>query len=106
MQEVTRLLDINWKVLTTFHSQTNCQTEQVNQDIQRYLWMFTVDKGLHWIKWLFVAEFNYNITPYSSTNNSPFVITCMYTPQTLITSQREGLTVEVTTSCMGTLEQW
>jgi len=40
MQELNRMLGIESKLSTVFHSQTNRQTERVNQELEQYLRMF------------------------------------------------------------------
>ena len=37
IKELNRMLDIKTKLLTAFHSQTNRQTEQINQELEQYL---------------------------------------------------------------------
>ena len=40
MKELNRMLEIESKMLTIFHSQTDGQTERVNQELEQYLRMF------------------------------------------------------------------
>jgi len=40
MQELNRILGIKSKLSTIFHSQTDRQTERVNQELEQYLRMF------------------------------------------------------------------
>jgi len=40
MKELNKLLGIDTKLLIVFHSQTNGQTERINQELEQYLKMF------------------------------------------------------------------
>ena len=39
-KELNRILGIETKLLTAFHLQTDRQTEQINQELEQYLWFF------------------------------------------------------------------
>ena len=57
---------------TTFHSQTDGQTERVNQKLEQYLRMFIDYRQEQWPDWLGTAEFVYNNKMHLSTKTSPF----------------------------------
>jgi len=40
MKELNKLLGINTKLSTAFHSQTDGQTKRINQELEQYLRMF------------------------------------------------------------------
>jgi len=40
MKELNEMLEIKSKLSTVFHSQTDGQTERVNQELEQYLRMF------------------------------------------------------------------
>jgi len=40
MKELNHMLEIETKLLTAFHLQTDSQTERMNQELEQYLWMF------------------------------------------------------------------
>jgi len=40
MKELNQMLGIDTKLLTAFHSQTDGQTERMNQELEQYLRMF------------------------------------------------------------------
>ncbi|MBW0510355.1 hypothetical protein O181_050070 [Austropuccinia psidii MF-1] len=46
---------------TTFHPETDGQTERVNQILEQYLWMFVSYHQDDWYTWLPLAEFAYQI---------------------------------------------
>jgi len=60
MKELNEMLGIKSKLSTVFHSQTNGQTERVNQELEQYLQMFIDHRQEQWLKWLETAEFAYN----------------------------------------------
>lgn len=57
---------------TAYHSQTDGQSERVNQCLEMYLRCAVHDTPSKWRKWLSTAEFWYNTTYHSSLNTSPF----------------------------------
>ena len=72
MKELNRILGIESKILTTFHPQTDRQTERVNQELEQYLSMFIDHRQEQWPDWLGIVEFAYNNKVHSSTKISPF----------------------------------
>jgi len=72
MRELNEKLGIRSKLSTVFHSQTDGQTERVNQELEQYLRMFIDHRQEQWPEWLRTAEFVYNNKVYSSTRTSPF----------------------------------
>ena len=72
MQELNKMLGIESKLLMAFHSQTDGQTERVNQELEQYLRIFIDHRQEQWPEWLGTAEFTYNNKAYSSTWISPF----------------------------------
>ena len=72
-----------WKVLfakmkvpllisTTYHPQTDGQTERVNQCLEMYLRCATSVSPTKWCSWLPLAQYWYNTTYYSSLNCTPY----------------------------------
>ena len=57
---------------TTYHLQTEGQSEVVNQVLQQYLRCFVADFLKRWSKILHWAEFCFNISFHSSLTMSPF----------------------------------
>ena len=72
MRELNRMLGIESKLSMTFYSQTNGQTERVNQELEQYLRMFIDHRQEQWPNWLGTVEFAYNNKAYSSTKMSSF----------------------------------
>ena len=67
MQELNKMLGIKSKLLMVFHSQTDGQTERVNQELEQYLRMFISYRQEQWPEWLGTAEFAYNNKAHLST---------------------------------------
>jgi len=72
MRELNKMLGIKSKLSTTFHLQTDGQTERVNQELEQYLRMFIDHRQKQWPEWLGTAEFVYNNKTHSSTRILPF----------------------------------
>jgi len=72
MRELNSILEIESKLSTVFHPQTNRQTEKVNQELEQYLRMFIDHRQKQWPDWLGMAEFAYNNKMHSSTKVSLF----------------------------------
>jgi len=60
MKELNQMLEIKSKLSVAFHSQTDRQTERVNQELEQYLRMFIDHRQEQWPEWLEMAEFVYN----------------------------------------------
>jgi len=81
MKELNRMLGIETKLSTTFHLQTNRQTEHVNQKLEQYLRIFVDYCQEQWPDWLGTDEFAYNNKVNSSTKVSPFMTNNSWNPR-------------------------
>jgi len=72
-KELNRMLGIRMKLLTTFHPQTDGQTEQMNQELEQYLQFFIEHRQKDWLEWLAVAEFAVNNKVHTATKVSLFM---------------------------------
>ena len=81
MKDLCKCLGITPKLSTAHHSQTDGQTERMNQDLQQYLRLFTTENQDKWTDWLPIAQFSYNTKKQASTKKSPFEITHSYVPR-------------------------
>jgi hypothetical protein len=80
-QEVTVLLGTITVMSSSFHPQTDGQTERVNQTLETYLRHF-VFVGLNdWDTMLSHAEFAHNATVNETIRTAPFKLTYGYHPQ-------------------------
>jgi len=74
MKELNNLLEIQTKLSTAYHLQTDGQTERVNQELEQYLRVFIDHRQEQWPDWLGTAEFTYNNKIYVATKASPFKV--------------------------------
>jgi len=74
MKELCSWLGIERNPSTTYHPQTDGQTEQVNQELEQYLQLYCNYRQNDWAEWLSIAEFSYNNQIHSSTGQSPFMV--------------------------------
>ena len=74
-------LGIKTKLSTAFHSETNGQTERMNQVLEEYLWHYCSWKQRNWEELLPLAEFAINSTSLESTGISPFEGNYGYIPR-------------------------
>jgi len=67
------MLGIETRLSTVFHSQTDGQTEQMNQELEQYLRFFVEHRQKDWPEWLASAEFVVNNKVHTATKVSPFM---------------------------------
>ena len=74
------------KLSTSFHPQTDGQTERTNQTLEQYLRIFSNYPQDNWVELLPMAQFAYNSSRSSTTGRTPFYANYGYEP----TAYREG----------------
>jgi transposase InsO family protein len=74
-------LGIEQNLSTAFHPQTDGQTERTNATLEQYLRCFTNYQQDDWADLLPMAEFGYNNTVHSSTQQTPFFAHQGYHPR-------------------------
>ena len=67
------ILEIETKLSTAFHPQTDGQMERMNQESEQYLRFFIDHRQKNWLEWLVSAEFAINNKTYLTTKISPFM---------------------------------
>ncbi|KAK2998119.1 hypothetical protein RJ639_025354, partial [Escallonia herrerae] len=72
--ELFKLLGSELHFSTSFHPQTNGQTERVNALLECYLRHFVSANQTDWVRLLDVAQFSYNLIRSEATDQSPFEI--------------------------------
>lgn len=80
MKEIFKRLGIKGSTSTSFHPQTDGQTERVNQELEQYLRAFTDVRQENWASLLPMAEFAHNTRAHSATRLSPFALLYGYEP--------------------------
>jgi hypothetical protein len=71
-QELFRLQGTQLHLNTTYHPQTDGQTEVVNKCLETYLWCFSSDRQNQWAQWLPLVEWWYNTSYHTTTRMTPF----------------------------------
>jgi len=74
MKELYQLLEIEAATSTTYHPQTDGQTEWVNQELEQYLQIFVGERQDDWYTLLPLAEFSYNNHIHLSMQQTPFLL--------------------------------
>jgi predicted NAD/FAD-binding protein len=69
---LTAELRINHKKLTTYHSQTDEQSKQMNQTIEMYLRHYVNKNQNNWVQLLLTAQFVYNNTQNETMKETSF----------------------------------
>ena len=68
---------------SSYHPQSDGQTEIVNKCLEGYLHCFVSDKQTQWVKWLTLAEWWYNTSFHMATKMSPFMVLYGYHPPSI-----------------------
>ncbi|GAB2284266.1 hypothetical protein Dimus_039655 [Dionaea muscipula] len=95
--EIFRLSDTRLCMSTSYHPQTDGQTERVNRCLEDYLRCICLQGSKQWALWISAAEWWYNTHYHKSLNMTPFEALYRYPPPKL------GLPVDPTTA-VGTVE--
>ncbi len=69
-----KMLKINFKLSTMYHSEINDQIERINAVMKHYLWIFINYMQNDWAKWLSEVEFIVNNASSLITLTSLFLI--------------------------------
>ena len=72
-KELNKMLGIKMRLSTAFHLQTDGQIEQMNQELEQYLWFFVEHRQRDWPEWLASAEFAVNNKIHTATKVSLFM---------------------------------
>ena len=79
-RELACLLQYDIALSTTYHPQTDGETEWVNQELETYLRLFTSTKLREWSTLHPMAEFAHNSATHSVTQKTPFSLMMGYKP--------------------------
>jgi transposase InsO family protein len=83
-QEVTELLGTRAVMSSSFHPQTDGQTERVNQTVETYLRHYVSVELNDWDTLLSREEFAHNAEYHESIRSTPFKLNFGYNPRTLV----------------------
>jgi len=90
MKELNNLLGIQTKLSTAYYSQTDGQTERINQELEQYLRVFIDHRQKQWPDWLGMAEFAYNNKIHTATKILPFKANYSQDPRMGFEGRRRG----------------
>jgi len=90
MKELNNLLEIQMKLSTVYHPQTDRQTERINLELEQYLRVFIDHRQEQWPDWLGMAEFTYNNKIHTATKISPFKANYGQDPRMGFKERRKG----------------
>jgi hypothetical protein len=80
-RRVCEHMSIDHRASTSFHPQTDGQTERQNQTMEQYLRAFVNYEQDNWVELLPLAQFAYNNSVNASTRLTPFFANYAYHPQ-------------------------
>lgn len=80
-RSLTAQLGSKQKMSTSYHPQTDGQTERINQIVEQYLRFYLNYQQDNWVELLPLAQFAYNSARTSTTEKSPFFANYGYEPQ-------------------------
>ena len=80
MKELYQILGVKLAATTAYHPQGDGQTEQINQELEQFLWLFINQWQYDWDDLLPFAEFQYNNHVHSTTQNIPFLLDTGWIP--------------------------
>lgn len=92
-RELFRMQGTELKRSTSYHPQTDGQTEIVNKTLETYLRCFVGGHPRSWAKWLPWAKYSYNTSPHMSTKYTPFKILYGRDPPSITRSERDQTAV-------------
>jgi hypothetical protein len=74
MKELYAMLWIEGNLSMAYHLQTDGQTERINREVKKYLWMFTNFQQDDWVDRLPLVEFTYNNVIHETTGQTLFFL--------------------------------
>jgi len=72
MEKFTKALGTKKQLSMAYYSQTDGQTERINQEIEVFLRHYMNYQQDDWTNWLAAAEFQYNDKKHAATGRTPF----------------------------------
>ena len=84
-QTLFQLQGTKLRMSSSYHPQTDGQTEVVNRTLEQNLRCFAGDQPRKWLKWIPWVEFSYNTFIHSSTKMTPFEAVYGIPPPSILT---------------------
>ena len=101
-QEIFKSMKVQLRFSTSYHPQTDGQTERVNQCLESYLRNMTFQEPHQWYSWLSLAGWWYNTTYHTSLQMTPFQALYGYPPPQI---NEFSISCNVSTEARVTIEQ-
>ena len=79
-KELCWILQIQQNISTTYHPQTDGQSEQTNQWVEQFLWIYTNGTQTDWSNWLPIAQYTHNTWPSNTMKKTPFELIMGFIP--------------------------
>nr|GEW45095.1 retrotransposon protein, putative, unclassified [Tanacetum cinerariifolium] len=83
-QELFQLTQTKLQLSTSYHPQTDGQTEVINRGLEAYLRCFAHEQPVKWSSYLPWAEYSYNSGYHTSTGTTPFYVVYGREPPSLL----------------------
>ena len=90
-KHLLEMLKVSCKLSSSYHPQSDGQTERTNQTLEQYLRCFINYQQDDWVDFLHFAEFAYNNSVHSSTRYTPFFANIGYHPRWMMIEHPEIL---------------
>ena len=84
-------LNVSCKLSSSYHPQTDGQTERTNQTLEQYLRCFVNYQQDDWVNVLYFAEFAYNNSIHYSIRYTPFFVNIGHHPRWTLLEHKEVL---------------
>ena len=83
-EELFKRQGVDLAMSSSYHPQSDSQTEVINKSLKHYLRAFAIDKPSLWVEWLPLVEYWFNTNYHTSTKLSPFEALYGYLPPKLV----------------------
>jgi hypothetical protein len=103
--DLFRMAGITLRISTTFHPQTDGQSEVVNKVIAMYLRCVTGDRPRAWVDWLSWVEYCYNTSFHTSLRATPFKVVYGQPPPPLLPYETGSAKTEVVDTLLSSRDE-
>jgi transposase InsO family protein len=85
-KEICKEAKIDQNISTTYHPQTDGQSERTNQTLEMYLQIFCNEQQTDWARWVPIAQYAMNARSSHTTKVPPYKVLIGTIPKAQITS--------------------